>query len=197
MSHPVITTDGIVLEKRGVGEASTVAAIFTREHGLLHARAQGSRLGKSKLRYSLEPLTEARFSLVRGKYGWKLINSYQPSAVICRGEYDVRAARAAAGKVARLLMRLIHGEEASPLLYDDVAGGLRLLSAARSREEADAIESVLVLRIVHRLGYLPATPELAPFIGDMSMSMELAARAAHSRAALIRSINHSLEATGL
>ncbi len=197
LGHTILTTPGIVLGKRGVGEANTLAVLFTRDRGLLYAKAQSSRLSRSKLRYFLEPLSIARFSLVRGKHEWKIVNGHQHEKDRAQFAESSRDARHAVGKILQLLTRLIHGEEASPALYDQVVEGIGLLLTARSREEVDGIESVLVLRTLHHLGYLPKTPELAPFIGDSALSMELAASAAVSRSALIRSINESLMATGL
>ncbi len=197
LGHTILTTSGIVLGKRGVGEANTLVALFTRDRGLLYAKAQSSRLSRSKLRYFLEPLTVARFSLVRGKHEWKIVNGHRCEEDRTQFAESSRYARHAIGKILQLLTRLIHGEEPSPVLFDQVAEGISLLLSARTREEVDGIESVLVLRTLHHLGYLPKTPELAPFIGDSALSMELAAQAATSRSALIRSINESLSATGL
>ena len=69
----LIVTEGIVLGKRGAGEANTVVIILTETLGLLRAAARSARRERSKLRYGLEPFTIARFSFVRGKNEWKLI----------------------------------------------------------------------------------------------------------------------------
>ena len=89
----------------------------------------------------------------------------------------------------------MHGEEKNTQLFNAVAGGLDLLADAEG-EGADAVETVLVLRILSHLGYLPQTPALAPFV-EGGFSIELSARALESRALLVRAINESLQATGL
>ncbi|HEX8993937.1 MAG TPA: recombination protein O N-terminal domain-containing protein [Candidatus Paceibacterota bacterium] len=200
-THPLIITEGIVLEKRRVGEANTLATVLTRDRGLIRGKAQSTRVMRSKLRYTLEPLSVARFSLVRGAYEWKIVNSY-PHALtegnpLERFAGSPRYGRSAIGKIVQLLTRLIHGEEALPALYEDVVSGIMLLLRARTHEDVDAIESVLVLRILYHLGYMPRTPELAPFFEDGALTEDHCARAALSRSALIRSINESLAATGL
>lgn len=53
-----------------------------------------------------------------------------------------------------------------------------------------------MLRVLARLGYLPSTEALAPFV-DGEFSVELSAKALESRALLVRTINESLRATGL
>lgn len=191
--HNIVAIEAIVLGKRGVGEANTLVSLLSDDLGLVRASARSARLAKSKLRYGLEPLTSGRFSLVRGVFEWKLVGVQDLSRVHVAGS-PLR--RRAIGRVARLLMRLIHGEESVPELYTTVSQGLQYL-AKSSDEEAEHIECVLVLRILSHLGYLPQTVEMRPFLEQDFFSMELAAEAARSRALLIRTINESLGATGL
>jgi hypothetical protein len=98
------------------------------------------------------------------------------------------------------MLRLIQGEEPVPALYKVVSEGFIFLANAQSVDDAEAIECVLVLRILAQLGYLPERPELAPFVApaaDQLFSLELTAQAARSRSLLIKAINESLGATGL
>ncbi len=186
--------EGVVLSKRGVGEANVLVSILTRDLGLVRALARSARAETSKLRYGLEPLSRARFSFVRGKHEWKLTGVEGVS----RANLSSTAAQARrAGRIAKLLLRLIHGEEVEATLYESVAMGLEALSRAQVEEDAESIESVLVLKILYHLGYLPHTKELRSFIDADFFSLELAAEAAASRRLLMRAINESLHATGL
>ena len=123
----LVVTEGIVLSKRGAGEANTVVIILTNNLGLLRASAKSARREHSKLRYALEPFTIARFSFIRGKSEWKLIGAEQVSRPLCVAPVKNRAA---AGRIARLLSRLVQGEESSPALYTTVADGFGLLAGA-------------------------------------------------------------------
>ncbi|MEK7612962.1 MAG: DNA repair protein RecO [Patescibacteria group bacterium] len=193
--HKLFVSDGIVLSKRVLGEANTHVALLTKELGLIKASARSARVEKSKLRYGLEPLTRGTFSLIRGKYEWKVTGVSEIS-----NQYTVPTAasrRIALGRVTRLILRLVQGEEPVPALYGAVVEGFQFLIDARDQQDADAIEIVLVLRILAQLGYLPKTSELEPFTSGDLFSIELAAAAARSRATLIRAINTSLESTGL
>jgi DNA repair protein RecO len=190
--HKIFVSEGIVLQKRGVGEANTLVALFTQELGLIRASARSARFEKSKLRYGLEMLTTGRFSLVRGRYEWKLTGIENSARNLMHTQR-----RASLARIAKLLLRLIHGEEPVPELYLLVTDGLAYLSRAVSQKDADSIECVLVLRILASLGYLPQTAELAPFIEKDFFSMELSAEVERSRTLLIRTINESLFATGL
>ena len=183
-----IATDGIVLRTAAAGEANLRVAILTETLGLVVASARSARRQESKLRYGLEPLTQARFCFVKGLHEWRVAEASVPERFCMRP-----AARAAVGRVTQLLLRLIHGQESNERLYADVVEGFRLLASADSTDE---VEVVLVLRILSHLGYLPATPALAPFV-DGRLSIELSAQALASRALLVRAINDALQATGL
>lgn len=192
--YRLYVTDGVVLGKRGFGEANTLVFILTKEFGLLRATARSARVEQSKLRYGLEPLTRARFSFVRGRAEWKLTGAEQIERPLLKG---AREARSVAGRVSKLLMRLIHGEEPTQELFATVAEGFAALARAGSVSDMRAIESVLVLRILAHLGYLPHTQALKPFIEADFFSLELAQEVERSRALLMRTINESLSATGL
>lgn len=191
--HKVLTSEGIVLGKRGVGEANTLVAILSPGMGLVRASARSARREVSKLRYGLEPLTLARYSLVRGKSEWKLVGVEHVSRE-CAPPSAMGLTRA--GKVSRLLLRLIQGEEHIPEIFATVTEGFRTLARVED-SEAEAVECVLVLRILAHLGYLPQTAELAPFINEDFFSLELSSLVKKSRNTLIRTINESLNATGL
>jgi len=187
--HEVVVQNGLVLGKRFVREADALVSIFTPA-GLLRAKATGIRKEESKLRYGLEPLTLARYSLVHGRHEWRLTGVGEVSRRFIGATVQQRTAMA---RVARLLTRLIHGQEASLQLYTTVIEGFDALSVSSSLEP---IEVVLVLRILSHLGYLPHSEALAPFIYG-GFDIELSAKALEARALLVRTINESLQATGL
>lgn len=210
--YEIVVTDGLVLSKRFVREADALVQLFTPA-GMLRARATSARAEKSKLRYGLEPLTQARFSLVRGRHEWRLIGV---EAVSRQYLASTPLQRAACARVAKLLMRLIHGQEASLQLFKTVTDGFDMLVTPKLPSEKvlgsavpqpdhfpqevlvspDSIEVVLVLRILSQLGYLPHTEALQPFI-EGQFDIELSAKALEARGLLIRTINESLQATGL
>src|SRR3989344_2736046 len=190
--HQKHITEGIVLGKRGVGEANTIAFILTRELGLVRAKAVSARREASKLRYGLEPLSRGRYTFVRGRAEWRLTGVDEVSRGVLR---STPAPRKRLGQVSRLLMRLVLGAEHTPELYKTVSEGF--MSLAHTEENADSVECVLVLRILAHLGYLPELPALAPFVEDNKFSPELALQASASRKLLIKLINNSLQATGL
>lgn len=193
--HKIHVHEGLVLGKRGIGEANTSVFIFTKELGLLRATARSARFEKSKLRYGLEPFSRGRFSFVRGKHEWKITGVEGVSREFLPSHTH---GRRAVGRVSRLLLRLIHGEERGEKLYDAVIQGFEFFVQSESPLEVESAECIVVLRILSQLGYVPDTPALSPFIQRGTvMTGELAAQAATSRALLIRTINESLAVTGL
>lgn len=200
--HEKYITEGIVLGKKGVGEANTLVFILTKELGLVRAKATSSRREASKLRYGLEVLSCGRYTFVRGRAEWRLTGVDEVSREFLA---STPAQRKRLGQVSRLLMRLVLGAEHTPELYKTVYGGFEALAhlggnadlSRQSEAAADSVECVLVLRILAHLGYLPQLPALAPFVESDKFSPELALQAAASRKLLIKLINDSLQATGL
>src|SRR3989338_4112750 len=65
-------TEALVLGNREMGEADRVVALFTRDFGLVRARASAVRTEHSKMRYAVQDYARADVSLVKGKRGWRL-----------------------------------------------------------------------------------------------------------------------------
>src|SRR5665213_790119 len=64
-------TDALVLGSRELAEADKVFALYTKDFGLVRARASSIRSEHSKMRYALQKFSRANVSLVRGKRGWR------------------------------------------------------------------------------------------------------------------------------
>ncbi|MBY0294185.1 DNA repair protein RecO, partial [Patescibacteria group bacterium] len=184
----------IVLSKRTVGEANTLVSILTEDIGVVRGSARSARLERSKLRYGLEPLTYGTFSLVRGKYEWKLTGVQELSRPFLAASL---VKRKAAGKIGRLLLRLIQGEEPVRTIFESVSKGLQYISQTPNEEDLTYVEAVLVLRILAELGYVEGGNGLGVFLKDSEFSQPLIDEAKKSRPLLIRSINQSLAETGL
>lgn len=192
--HEVVTTRGIVLGKRTVGEANTLVSILTEDLGVIRASARSARLEKSKLRYGLESLTFGRFSLVRGKYDWKMTGVQELARPFMNGTLSQRKT---AGKIGRLLLRLIQGEEPIKKLFTVVFDGLTYIAKEQDEHTLPYVEAVLVLRILAELGYVEERKGLSVFLETHEFSESVTEQAKNSRSVLIRTINASLAETGL
>lgn len=127
--------------------------IFTKELGVVHASAQGVRLLKSKLRYSLQDFAYVQVSLVRGKDIWRITNASPVSIrfphLFSQSDYfEIYA------KVLTLLRRLLNGEEKNESLFELLTQAFDFLETATSKTfQPLSFECMLVLQILHNLGY--------------------------------------------
>ena len=192
--HDVISTRGIVLGKRTAGEANILLSLLTEDLGVVRASARSARLERSKLRYGLETLTFGRFSLVRGKHEWKMTGTHDLSRPFLRAG---TAQRKTAGRIGRLLLRLIQGEEPVRDLFAVISEGLSYIAQEVDPDHLPYIEAVLVLRILAQLGYVQGGKGLDVFLDTNTFSEPLIEEAKKSRPSLIRTINASLAETGL
>ncbi len=171
MAYQTYTTEAIVVGSENQLTADRMCLLFTREAGLIHARAAGLRRERSKLRYGLQDFSLVRVSLVRGARGWRLTG-----AEATRNLYFSAGSRAAHGallRTLRLLRRLVHGEERSPAFYDTLRDGLSTLSAA-SAPAAVRGERVLALRLLFALGYVSSDATLEPLLCAPTLADALA-----------------------
>lgn len=147
MSYHIYTTKGITLSYRPWREADRIYSILTRDLGLVRARALGVRKETSKLRGSLEPITLATVSLVRGKEHWRVTSVEMVKKVEPRPEIL---------KPFALLEKLVQGEAAHPELFDAVEALLAsdMIYHITSKEGKEEFETGLVGRILEKLGYL-------------------------------------------
>lgn len=151
MAYQTYTTDALVIGSEDRLTADRVISLFTREAGLVRARAVSVRRERSKLRYGLQDFSLVRTSLVRGKQGWRVTGA--ECAVNLYFSTDDRHVRGAQLRILRLVRRLVRGEETHAALYDVLIDGLAALSA-RAQEEIVHAERVLTLRLLSMLGYV-------------------------------------------
>lgn len=146
MSYHIYRTEAIVLRSYPHAEADRMLMLYTEDFGLIHARAQGVRHERSKLRYALTDFSRVHASLVRGKAGWRLVGAIPiAQAPSSRKELIVFA------RVCSLVLRLVHGEDRNEYLFHTLNAAHEQLF---SGEDAELIEAVSVSRVLHALGYV-------------------------------------------
>ena len=65
-------TEALILGSREQGENDRLYTLFTREFGLVQARASAVRKETSRMRYALQNYARANAALVKGKRGWRM-----------------------------------------------------------------------------------------------------------------------------
>ena len=150
MSYQIYTTDAIVCGSWERGEHDRYLLLFTRDVGMVVARAAGVRGVRSKLRYALQDFSQVRISLVRGKQSWR-VTGVEPDENLYFAAPS-REGRAAMLRGIRLLRRLIHGEDIHVELFRVTIDGLLYLITLELPDKN--AETLFALRILYQLGYI-------------------------------------------
>ena len=196
MAHHIYNTEGYVLESSPTGEANKMFSIFTRELGMVRAAAQGVRLQKSKLRFSLQDFTHVQLSLVRGKDIWRITNAKGEENLYLEHSHNKAAIKVIA-HIFLLVRRLVRGEEKNEELFDILFQAFRFLKSTElTPDQNSAFECILVLQILHNLGYGGSSAELSLFI-TTPMSIELLEKMGSVKKIAYQEINRSLKETQL
>ena len=195
MPYRIYNTKAIILRNLPLGEADKSIVMFTQDLGLIKAQAKGVRYEKSKLSSKLQDATLSEVGLVRGKNSWRLtsaieIKNYFRSLRTQKQKLDVFA------KILNLILQFVHGEEKNSQLFDILIDAFDFLTDAKlSRSEISTYEALLVLRILHELGYVSEKDEFKavlnlPWVRALSV-------AAGNKKVIISSINYALKESHL
>lgn len=179
-------TDVLVLAARESGESDLALVLYTRDFGLVRARASAARTESSKMRYALQKYTHSHVSLVRGKRGWRVAGARAER----NAAGDIRGI-AAFARVSDLVTRLVQGEEKNEYLY----AALCEAHGALMREETPAfgmIELVCVARILYALGYISDEALKTALFTHTAYAGEHLMEAEAMRDALLSSINRAI-----
>lgn len=195
--YSIITTPAIVVRSRNSGENGKIFSLFCRELGLIKAHAQGVRKTNSKLRSHLADFSLTKASLVRGKNFWRLTGATAEKNYF----QSLKAAPLklkTAANVVRLLERLLHGEEKNEAFFDLVESGFNFLENLPAEQgSVPAFETALVLRILHRLGYIQKHHNISPFAETENWNEKLLVAIQPKIPHLIAVINQSLHESHL
>ncbi|OGI63420.1 DNA repair protein RecO [Candidatus Nomurabacteria bacterium RIFCSPLOWO2_01_FULL_41_21] len=192
--HHIYHTEGIILGSRNYGEAGKCFYIFTRELGLVYASAQGVRKLSSKLRYTLQDFSYINLDLVRGKDFWRVTTASKTGEL--EDILENKDALRIFANLAKLLRRLLAGEEKNEALFFDLIRGLRVLENAKGIEELRNGEVLLVLRVLYHLGYI-GSKEHSQSVVTSPLEKDLVFEVSKNRAKILRQINQALRETHL
>ena len=184
-------TAALVLGSRERGENDRVFTLYTKDFGLVHARASAVRKESSRMRYALQSHSHVHLALVRGKRGWRI-----GGTVALEGASGSAASVATFARIARLVLRLVNGEEKNEYLF----AALVEAHAALMREKCDAqpaIELVCVARTLYALGYLSNEALNSALFTHTAYAGEHLLEAETMRDKLLSSINKAIAETQL
>jgi DNA repair protein RecO len=194
MSHHIYQTDAFIIDSKNVGEANKMVYLFTRDIGMISAAAQGVRLLKSKLRYSLQDFSLSKVSLVRGKEVWRITSAGLKEKLLSKMSPDSFAfARALV-----LVKRLTPGEEKNEPLFEALQKASDFLQT-KEIDEIDPLhfECILVLRILNHLGYLAPQPVIKQFVESNEWNKSLIGQLDFFKKEALGEINRALKESQL
>jgi DNA repair protein RecO (recombination protein O) len=184
-------SEALVLRSRESGEADKIFTIYTKDFGLVRARATSVRSEKSRMRYALQNYARANASLVKGKRGWRMAGA----TALKTTTGDPRGI-AAFARIAELTIRLVQGEEKNDYLF----AALSEAHNALITEKCDAfgtIEIVCVARMLYALGYISTEALTTALFTHTAYTGESLLEAETLKDKLLSSINKAIAETHL
>lgn len=198
--HTKHTTLAFVLRSIPDGEASFTYRLFTRELGLIYARAQSIRMLRARGRYALQPLTLCEITTVRGREAWRVGSAREVEPYHARLAGHQNAVRRAR-RFLYVVNSLLSVEDPAPRIFDLLEHGLNAIVAHAGDEQHEAaIEALTVLRILHAFGYVEQRTDDGAFRELMEgtlLTEEIVRISMHDHRELVRKVNSALHATGL
>lgn len=189
--HHIFHTEGIILGSGNYGEAGKYYKVLTPDFGLVFASAQGVRKISSKLRFVLQDYSYIKIDLLKGRDMWRITSASKSGEL--QGFRENNQAMLVFVNISNLLIRLLAGEEVNEKLFRNLFEGLKILEKEKDIEKIKNIEIILVLRVLHQLGYVGGGFGVdeainSPF-SDLIYSSSL------KRNMLLREVNKILRAT--
>lgn len=177
-------TEAFVLGHREVGESDRLYSFFTKEFGLVRARAGAVRSEYSKMRFALQTSACVEVSLVKGKRGWRAAGAVAQSSLLTDDGLHAFV------RTCALITRLVAGEEKNDYLYDT----LREARAAYSTtmQQAAVVELLSVARVLYALGYISAESLGTALFTHTSLTETHLSEATEKRAEILTSVNRAL-----
>ncbi|RJR13579.1 hypothetical protein C4585_01735 [Candidatus Parcubacteria bacterium] len=179
-------TEALVLKSRERGEEDKVFVLYTREFGLVIARATAVRSERSRMRYALQSYAHVQIALVKGKSGWRIAGA-SPVRNFSGSTHGLSTFV----KIAELLQRLVTGEEKNMYLFAAVADAHKALMEESKKAHA-SIEIVCVARMLYTLGYLSKEALGATLFTHTAYAGELLKEAESMRETLLARINRAI-----
>lgn len=195
MHYHTYNTPGLIIAGAPSGEASRYVHVFTKDIGLIGAHVQNARNINSKLRYALDAPARSHVSLVRGKNMWRLVSAVPDKRFYSVFKENPEKQRLCA-RTFSLIKKLLPGEEPNPELFAAVDEFLDFIEKEEQNTLKD-VEAILVLRILHILGYILENDLTRKFARSTGWNSEIVSAMTSQRKEAIQIINESLRETGL
>jgi DNA repair protein RecO len=194
MSYHIYTTDGIILKRTLFGEANVLLYVLTRDLGLIIASARSARLSSSKLRSVLQEYSYVSVSCIKGKNGWKITNAVEKENFFF--ELPIYSHKTLS-QVVFVLLKMIPGESPHKEIFQIIIGGFEFLKTLKA-EEVLNFEILIILRILHQLGYVENRKDMTVFLKNKEEWNKLILQKTfQNKSSIILSINKGFQESQL
>lgn len=147
--------EAIVLRTYDVGEADRFCLFFTREHGMVSARAYGARRLHSVLGAGVLPFRYVHIELTQ-THNCSIVRSARAMADTEVREPITTSSLALLSRGIELLLHLVEEEEPLPQIFDLLRQFVHAMTA--QTPHASCPFTVFTLRLLHLLGLLALEP---------------------------------------
>lgn len=193
MSHTIYHTEAFVMSTRNSGEADKTFDLFTKDFGVIHAKATGIRKIESRLRFFVQDFKYIDVSLVKGKTYWRLVSA--------RPIHELNSKKSLATpsriRSLQLVAKLAPGEEPQRQLFEELVAAYSFTSRAHpSKQDMESIEALLALKILYAFGYWAKSSEPNDLV-QSPFNESTVLKVSSSKKNIIKELNKSLAATQL
>jgi recombinational DNA repair protein (RecF pathway) len=150
--HTIHHTEAFVLDSEEQGEANATVIFFTRELGLVSARAQGLKKPLAKLRSHLVPYALVSADFVRGRGFWRVISARTIANKVQSGKRASAQHARAFVRLLGLVERLVPSESLpDEELFDHLVASFALLHETSLPKKY--VDTLMLWKAVSILGY--------------------------------------------
>jgi DNA repair protein RecO (recombination protein O) len=179
------------------GEKNHFVTLFTREFGMIKAKAQSVRVLDSKLRYSLQEYSYIEVSLVKGKDIWRITNALPIYNIYFELKEDQNIFMVIA-RTFSLIRRLVPEEGCEALIFNDMEEICKNAQIKKyTKKSIEILEWLFVLRMLAFLGYSHKESFKNLCDDKIEWTNEYLETISSYKDNAINSINHALKASQL
>lgn len=160
--YHIHTTEGIIL-KRFKEDYNASFLIFTKDFGLIRAKAQGVRKVESKLKPALQEYCLSEISFVKGKTGFRIVGAQSLYSFF---DSQFLESSQTIALICNTILRFVHYEEKNSEIYGILEKGFKEL---KKNINVDIIEILILILVMNSLGYI-SKDELGLNLSTVSLS---------------------------
>lgn len=190
--YTIHTTEAYIISITARGDADMLMICISDEYGLMYVSIQGARKEASKHRYVAQPYTFVRISCVKGKAGWRLTGIEELDRISRHSVFFPAYTHFTA-----LITKLVHGEESGNLFSILYEGWKSYQQHNIKDADVMLVERIIVLRILHSLGYIGASTMTDICLDSYGLSSDLIEHVRLYQKPITAIINTSIKASGL